>query len=367
MPPRFRSGAGAAFGVLFSLAMGYDGAMNEPKLGTIDRIARVPRRVLVTGTRGKSSLVRMIAAGLGAGCARVRARITGVLPREISPAGERQIVRNGPGHVEEMRWWLGTLPADTEAIVMENSAVCPELQHLAALWLRPTVTVWTNAYEDHHEAWGKGRGAPVDALIRGIPADGVLVTGAALAADQALTGRLAARTGETIFTNGIYRNFLEANRALAKTALTCLDAWDARAERALCALPPDIADFRVFEAPRFLLAAAFSANDVRSTEALFASTGWTYADAVLLYGDRRDRTARRRAFTGFMAHPWRCVCVLPAHESPEALAQWIEATGEAVGGRAKIFGCGNVAGAPLALLEKLTKEGCRWTIPGASV
>ena len=60
-------------------------------------------RILVTGSRGKSSLVRLLCAGLEACGVSPWGRITGVLPRQIGPGGERLIERTAPAHVEEMR------------------------------------------------------------------------------------------------------------------------------------------------------------------------------------------------------------------------------------------------------------------------
>ena len=53
-------------------------------------LRRIPVRVHVNGTRGKSSVTRLIAAGLRAGDKRVVAKTTGTLARVILP-GEREL------------------------------------------------------------------------------------------------------------------------------------------------------------------------------------------------------------------------------------------------------------------------------------
>src|SRR6478752_4099787 len=59
-------------------------------------------RVHVNGTRGKSSVTRLIAAGLRAGGVRTCAKTTGTLPRFILPDGsEEPIYRVGPPNVSE--------------------------------------------------------------------------------------------------------------------------------------------------------------------------------------------------------------------------------------------------------------------------
>jgi len=101
-------------------------------------------RVLVTGSRGKSSVVCLLHCAFQAMEKQAYARITGIVPRELGPSGSRTILRSAPAHVEEMRWWLGQLPTATDAIIMENSAITPELQDLAGHWLQPNISVLTN-------------------------------------------------------------------------------------------------------------------------------------------------------------------------------------------------------------------------------
>ena len=313
-------------------------------------------RILVTGSRGKSSLVRLILAGLLANGINARGRITGVLPRDLSYSGERVILRNAPGHVEEMRWWLSNISRETEAIVMENSAVDPQLQLLAAQWLHPTCTVWSNAREDHQEVWGRGKEAAVRALLEGIPDDGALILGAEPSCDQQLLGLLKKRRGDIVQTPLRGGNYSEENTALALRVLEYLELGGACVRSALSSLPPDIADFRVFNVGESLLATAFSANDLQSTQQLFSLLGWRVEETTLLYADRSDRRARRRSFAPFLALPWRKVRFSAQGEGADVLFRWIQED-------KKVFGCGNVAGAPLELLEMLLRSEIAWALP----
>ena len=320
-------------------------------------------RILVTGSRGKSSLVRLIFAGLAAAGLNACGRITGVLPRELTPAGERSIVRNAPGHVEEMRWWLRQLSDEVEAVVMENSAVQPELQRLAAEWLCPTLTVWTNARPDHEEAWGPDERSAIGALAGGVPDDGTLLLGPELCGSRQLQGLLKGRGGATVAVETQSGDYLAANLALAARALDLLGFADENTLEAMKELKPDVADFRVFtlcDTPATCLAPAFSANDLRSTETLFRATGWREEETSVLYCDRADRPARRRAFRPFLERNWREVRTLHGDEPSADVERWI--AGDRAGAR-KVFGCGNVKGTPLTLLQKLEEEGTPWTLP----
>lgn len=280
--------------------------------------------------------MRLITAGLSEIGLNVRGRITGVLPRELTPTGERVITRHAPGHVEEMRWWLRGVPADVDAIVMENSAVSPDLQHLAALWLNPTLVVWTNSRPDHQDAWGDGEQAAMRALSRGIPFGCPLVSGDALNSQS---------------------GYRASNIALAEAALETMGFLCDKARAAMRALGPDIADFRVFDlGDGAMLATAFSANDLESTTNLFSLLGWDSSETCVLYSDRRDRPARLRSFASFLSRPWREVRVLRGREKEDEVTEWTRGK--------RVFGCGNVAGLPLRIIVKLIGGGRRWTMPG---
>lgn len=317
----------------------------------------VKYRILITGSRGKSSLVRLLFAGLAAKGLNVRGRITGVLPRELSARGERRIVRNSPGHIGEMRWWLSQIPSGTEAVVMENSAVHPELQPFAASWLRPTLIILTNAREDHQEVWGKGRAAAEEALLCGIP-DGVpLIVGAEAMASSRFAETLRKRNPPAA-TAPDSENFRLANLNIARKAMDYMGLLDEDSDKAMRMLPPDIGDFRVFYPDGGIsLAVAFSANDPESSERLFSLLGWKESDTSVVFSDRGDRPARRAGFEPFLKRAWREVLFFKDKGSSSELRRWMRGK--------QVFGCGNIAGGPLKLLQELTEEGCEWTIPGA--
>ena len=330
----------------------------------------VPLRILVTGTRGKSSLVRLLHAGLLACGLESRARITGVLPRELSLSGCRTIRRAAPAHVREMRWWLAQVPRGTDAVVMENSAVAPELQEAAGAWLRPTLVVWTTLRSDHAEAWGPGIEGAARTLAKGVPC-GVPVAGGPETAHPGLTSLLRERGCPLHILSGpeTPASHREANLALALHALSLCGIPAERLSAArleMAALSPDIADFRVLGEGEDLLAAAFSANEAESTGRLFGETGWDPSETTLLYHHRPDRPERLRGFLPWIAsRPWRRTVftrtggpffTLPF--APFAHLGWEDGITDAPSfevwrrGRGRVFACGNVAGWPLEFLAR---------------
>lgn len=321
------------------------------------RVNRARHRILVTGSRGKSSVVRLLYAALSSLGIDVRARITGVCPRELSPAGERRIVRNSPAHVGEMRWWLRQLPADIEAVVLENSAVSPDLQHLAARWLDPTLVVLTNVRDDHQEVWGCGVRAAVQAAAGGIPGHAALIIGTEAADCRHLRTFLASRPGSVVTADAGGGDYRAANMNIAAAALGYLGLMEPACEAAMRALAPDIGDFRVFMPGDTMLAAAFSANDLVSTEHLFSLLAWREEETYLYFSDRYDRPGRRASFEPFFRLPWRKVWISKGSEHAHEIRAWLRGK--------RVFGCGNIAGAPLELITRMIAEGCPWTIPGA--
>ncbi|AFM21991.1 UDP-N-acetylmuramyl tripeptide synthase [Acetomicrobium mobile DSM 13181] len=317
-------------------------------------------RVLVTGTRGKSSLVRLMTAGFRSAGMACFSRITGVIPTELSPHGVRRIIRSREGHIKELQWWLSTVPPVADAIVAENSAVSEEFQPLAARWLEPNLVIWTNLREDHFEAWGPTKAGARMALFSGIPRKVAVILGPNMDDDKRLLELLKKNQNAIYFTQGNFSNFEDANVALAIQAFKIL-GLNVTKERIYAYLDDDPGRFKVLKAGNGVLAFAFAANDLESTVDLFASLGWDEKETSILFNNRRDRPGRLRAFEPWLrSERWDGVFICGAH--PLRLirgASWIyfknkEEIVSFVGKRGLVFGCGNIAGLPI--LELLSCE-----------
>lgn len=124
------------------------------------RIKRIPLRILVTGTRGKSSTVRLIHAALAGAGIPTLAKMTGTASRELDTSGEERATnRIGQVSILEMletvhhAFRRGDKPP--EAIVLECMAVTPELIDLVTRDIvAPQVSIVTNALWDHLEEQG---------------------------------------------------------------------------------------------------------------------------------------------------------------------------------------------------------------------
>jgi poly-gamma-glutamate synthase PgsB/CapB len=143
------------------------------------RLKRIRTRIHVNGTRGKSSVARLIAAGLRQAGVRTCCKTTGTLPRMILPNGtEYPVFRPARANViEQLRIFETAVEFDAEAMVIECMALIPYLQWLSeAKMVRATHAVITNARADHLDVMGPTETDVAKALAGMIPIGGKLFT-----------------------------------------------------------------------------------------------------------------------------------------------------------------------------------------------
>ena len=144
------------------------------------RLSRLPIRIHVNGTRGKSSVTRLIAAGLREAGILTCAKTTGTLPRMILPDGSEYPVFR-PSHanvIEQIRIVRAAATYPAQALVIECMALTPNLQWLCeSRLIRATHGVITNAREDHLDVMGPSEDDVALALCGMTPIGGKLFTG----------------------------------------------------------------------------------------------------------------------------------------------------------------------------------------------
>lgn len=143
------------------------------------RLKRIRHRIYVNGTRGKSSVTRLIAAALREGGVRTIAKTTGSSPRFIFPDGSEVLIRRlGQTNIKEqlkvMRW-SSRYPLD--AVVVECMALQPYTQWISQhKMVQGTIGVMTNARADHLDVMGPTVDDVEKALAGTVPKGGVFVT-----------------------------------------------------------------------------------------------------------------------------------------------------------------------------------------------
>ena len=133
----------------------------------------------INGTRGKSTLCRLVDAGLRGGGYKVFTKTTGTAPRIIDvDAVEREINRQGKANIREqikaVHW---AVRQNAEVLVVECMAVKPELQRICEQRiLTADITAITNVREDHLDEMGASLDSIAHSLAQTIPTNAVFFT-----------------------------------------------------------------------------------------------------------------------------------------------------------------------------------------------
>ena len=142
-------------------------------------IANIPIRIHVNGTRGKSSVARLIAAGLRGGGLRTFAKTTGTTPRIINDKGKDvELYRLRSASIGEqiklIRYFSKKNP---DAVVMECMAVNPQYQWVSEHKIvRSTLGVITNVRPDHLDEMGTTNKDIAYSLSNTIPFNSKVIT-----------------------------------------------------------------------------------------------------------------------------------------------------------------------------------------------
>jgi len=136
------------------------------------RIYSIPIRIHVNGTRGKSSVTRLIGAALRAGGIKTITKVTGTYPRLILENGsEAEIYRKeSPNIIEQLSIVKYAAKRKAEAIVMECMALQPQYQRITEKqMIHATIGVITNVRLDHVDVMGYTLPEIANVLSKTIP------------------------------------------------------------------------------------------------------------------------------------------------------------------------------------------------------
>lgn len=278
------------------------------------RLRRIPVRVCVTGTRGKSSVTRLLAGAMRASGERVLAKTTGSRAMFILPDGsERAVPRRGLPTVLEQKRLLGLAARlGARSLVAEMMSVRPEcLAVESGSLLRPQVLVVTNARLDHTDLMGRSRAEIASSLAAAFPRSGTVV----IPEEEVLpvfverarslgTELVLARKGpgSPPFPGSGPAGVLESNSRLALETARVLGIGEDAARGGMLAANPDVGSLRAWDAPGgaderdLSFVNLFAANDPLSTrqvlDAVLARPEFSERALVGLLNLRRDRGDR---------------------------------------------------------------------------
>ena len=142
-------------------------------------LSKIPIRIHVNGARGKSSVVRLIAAGLRSGGLKTFAKTTGTIPRIINEKGEdvelHRLRSASIGEQIKLIRYFGK--QEPEALVIECMAVNPQYQWISEHRIvRSTLSVITNVRKDHVDEMGVSNNEIAYSLSNTIPFNSKVIT-----------------------------------------------------------------------------------------------------------------------------------------------------------------------------------------------
>lgn len=337
-------------------------------------IARVPLRIHVGGSRGKTSTARYIGAALRAAGRRVLVKTTGTRPILILPDGTETAWRRwgAPSIAETARFFRRAARLRVDAVVLESMAIEPEYLWASETYLvRATHVVLTNARPDHAEVLGTADDAMPRALSHLTPRGGRLF----LSSESDLPPiRQAAHEKRAMVTHipteGLPPD--QSNRRMARAVCESLGIAPDLAEAAFDRAGEDPGSFfsRDIEVAgrKLRFHNAFACNDVVSLSRLWAENA-TGETPIVLLNARADRPERTRLFLEFLASlptpvhlvmtgAWRKSWIRRAGLDPDEVRVLKEKRPEAVlaglaaiAGSAPVWGIGNYADIGQALAD----------------
>jgi poly-gamma-glutamate synthase PgsB/CapB len=277
----------------------------------------IPNRICVTGTRGKSGVVRMIAAILRESGCQTLAKVTGSKPVVILPDGrEEEIRRFGPANIlEQVKIMRRAERLGADAVVVEIMSIHPENHYVESCRIiRPQIVAVTNIRLDHTGQMGASKAEIAATIGLTISESATVITNETdyadffrrIAADRHAAAMAAPGLSEAELwlaepSGGI--EFRE-NVELAVAVAARLGIPKERALAAISKVKPDFGALRVWKLPdsvpprNSLAISAFAANDPESTRKALdrlgekIGTGYREADIIGLLNLRSDRPER---------------------------------------------------------------------------
>jgi poly-gamma-glutamate synthase PgsB/CapB len=280
-------------------------------------IKSIPLRICVTGTRGKSSVARLLTALLKEEGFTVLARTTGSKPVITFPDGEEQeILRKGsPSILEGKRILNLGAELNVNALVTELMSIHPECSSVeSGQMFSPSILVITNVRLDHLSQMGTTREEIACCFTSAFPENGTVFIPQEefFPVFQKAADRMNAQIVQVIKdshpeslnqASRILPHEFEENIRLVFAVAEFLNIGKETFLRSLKRVKPDFGSFRIWtkavgtQHQHWYLLSCFAANDPDSTRRILSRLvekdflkGKEVVGLLNLRGDRGDRT-----------------------------------------------------------------------------
>jgi poly-gamma-glutamate synthase PgsB/CapB len=284
------------------------------------RIYSIPVRIHINGTRGKSSVTRLIGAGLRAGGIPNITKVTGTYPRLIIEDGtETYIHRKASANIiEQLSIVKFAASRKVKALVMECMALQPQYQTITEHhMIHSNIGVMTNIRMDHTDVMGHTLDEIAETLGRTIPENEHLFTSESIIPDT-LKKMADQRNTTTHFVDAQSVSMEEMkgfgyiehreNVALALAVCTHLGIDRDTALKGMYEAIPDAGVLMVYRVEDFrkqmVFYNAFAANDPDSTFLVWKKIRdeiGMEGKRVVLLNTRQDRLYRAQQLAGMVA------------------------------------------------------------------
>ena len=271
---------------------------------------KIELRILVNGTRGKSSTARMLIAALNGCGIRTFGKTTGSEARFIFPDLTEEPVprKRGVRMVREHTLLFDkAVKCNAKAVVCECMAIREESQHLIGESLvRPSITIITNARVDHVDQMGDTEESTAEVLCKCVGPSRDIYT-----ADKTVEECLKANGKDRIHMVGPLSEELrpelerfsfpvyEENLSLVFAVCRDLGLEETKVLDSVIDAVPDNGMTGHTEVCGHTIINGFASNDPKSARALF--DGLDPDDVTVIYNNRSDRGFRLPIFRDLFA------------------------------------------------------------------
>jgi len=297
------------------------------------RLKKIPIRIMVNGTRGKSTTVKIIYEILRLEKQKVFAKTTGEKPLQYLPNGiNKTILRISPASILEniriLRKWAHESP---DSVVMECMALQPETQFILSNRIfQPNYILITNILVDHAEVMGQNVGEITETILECLHPKAEIfmnenqLNGFFASEDLPNLHRIASTDTFPERMDHIPSDILDQNWTLIKnfthhlkidlqTTFQCFKKEWARISKDIYLRIPDL-NISIWN--------LFSVNDTQSTNLFIQHSRDELpqnSQEIILLNTRKDRPLRTKLFAEFLNREFKSANI------------WITGTGRQLG------------------------------------
>lgn len=283
-------------------------------------LGKIPVRIHINGTRGKSSVTRLVGGGLKGGGKPVFIKTTGTSPRTIDVSGHEQPIRRvgAPNIIEQIGIIRNAASEKPDFFVVECMALLPNLQNITEHQIiNSQVGIITNVREDHLDVMGPTLPDVAESICNTIPRNGYLFTTENRFIDlikkkaRALNTRVIEVDPDSVSEHDMTRfSYLEHKDNVAVSLAVCIhfDIDRKSALRGMSEIKPDPGALMKYSMRHngYLIEFfnAFAANDPDSYRAIWEMLHLHRGESkklVVLVNSRRDRVQRAEQLGEFIA------------------------------------------------------------------